>query len=88
MLTRGKSEMKKSFPHHGGVSPTYSHIFPMAGCFWVLGLWHAVRRDFLSRRPQDTEGFSANGDDGASPSKGRVGTSAPGRHGRVGKIIF
>jgi hypothetical protein len=43
------------------VSPTYSHVFPAAGCFWVLGLWYAVRRDFLSRRHQDTEGFSGNG---------------------------
>ena len=69
------------------VSPTYSHIFPMAGCFWALGFWHAVRRDFLSRRHHDTEGFSANGADGASPSKGRVGTLAHWRHGRVGKIM-
>jgi hypothetical protein len=83
-----KLKLKKSFPETLGVSPTYSHIFPSADCFWVLGLWYAVRRDFFSRRLQDTKGFTGNGADGASPPKGRTGTSALGRHRRVGKIIF
>jgi hypothetical protein len=46
-----------------------------------------MRRNFLSQRHQDTEGFSGNGADGASPSKMGLGASALGRYGRFGKIM-
>jgi hypothetical protein len=83
-----KLKLKKSFPETFGVSPTYSHIFrrPVAFGFWDCGM--PCEGIFFSRRLQDTKGFIGNGADGASPPKGRTGTSALGRHRRVGKIIF
>ncbi len=53
-----------------GISPTYSYIFPTVGCFWVLGLWYAVRRDFLSRRHRRSVTLQrSRGDIGALASR-------------------